>query len=56
MHISLTSERESGISAKVESSLYNNASEVAREASRPTPSPLKNLQTVARHFWYSHDI
>ena len=34
MHISLTSELESRIKAKVESGLYNNASEVIREALR----------------------
>ena len=32
MHISLTAELESRIKAKVESGLYNNASEVIREA------------------------
>ena len=34
MHISLTAELESRIKAKVESGLYNNASEVIREALR----------------------
>ncbi len=34
MHISLTNELESRIKAKVESGLYNNASEVIREALR----------------------
>ncbi|PLY04408.1 MAG: type II toxin-antitoxin system ParD family antitoxin [Desulfuromonas sp.] len=34
MHISLTPELESRIKAKVESGLYNNASEVVREALR----------------------
>lgn len=34
MHISLTEELESRIKAKVESGLYNNASEVVREALR----------------------
>ena len=34
MHISLTPELESRIKAKVESGLYNNASEVIREALR----------------------
>lgn len=34
MHISLTDELESRIKAKVESGLYNNASEVIREALR----------------------
>lgn len=34
MHISLTTELESRIKAKVESGLYNNASEVVREALR----------------------
>ena len=34
MHISLTSELESRIKSKVESGLYNNASEVVREALR----------------------
>lgn len=34
MHISLTSELEARIKAKVESGLYNNASEVIREALR----------------------
>jgi len=34
MHISLTSELESRIKLKVESGLYNNASEVVREALR----------------------
>lgn len=34
MHISLTTELESRIKAKVESGLYNNASEVIREALR----------------------
>ncbi|KXI26947.1 type II toxin-antitoxin system ParD family antitoxin [Paraglaciecola hydrolytica] len=34
MHVSLTSELESRIKAKVESGLYNNASEVIREALR----------------------
>lgn len=34
MHISLTSELESRVKAKVESGLYNNASEVIREALR----------------------
>lgn len=34
MHISLTSELESRVKAKVESGLYNNASEVVREALR----------------------
>jgi antitoxin ParD1/3/4 len=32
MHVSLTSELESRVKAKVESGLYNNASEVIREA------------------------
>ena len=34
MHISLTSELESRVKAKVKSGLYNNASEVIREALR----------------------
>jgi antitoxin ParD1/3/4 len=34
MHVSLTNELESRIKAKVESGLYNNASEVIREALR----------------------
>ena len=34
MHVSLTAELESRIKAKVESGLYNNASEVIREALR----------------------
>ncbi|MBD5770161.1 type II toxin-antitoxin system ParD family antitoxin [Marinomonas colpomeniae] len=34
MHVSLTSELEARIKAKVESGLYNNASEVVREALR----------------------
>ena len=34
MHISLTSKLESRVKAKVESGLYNNASEVIREALR----------------------
>lgn len=34
MHISLTAELESRVRAKVESGLYNNASEVIREALR----------------------
>ena len=34
MHVSLTSELESRVKAKVESGLYNNASEVIREALR----------------------
>jgi antitoxin ParD1/3/4 len=34
MHISLTSELESHVKAKVETGLYNNASEVIREALR----------------------
>jgi antitoxin ParD1/3/4 len=34
MHLSLTAELESRIKAKVESGLYNNASEVVREALR----------------------
>jgi len=34
MHISLTPELESRVKAKVESGLYNNASEVVREALR----------------------
>lgn len=34
MHISLTTELESRVKAKVESGLYNNASEVIREALR----------------------
>ena len=34
MHISLTSELESRVKSKVESGLYNNASEVVREAIR----------------------
>ncbi|MEE4145107.1 MAG: type II toxin-antitoxin system ParD family antitoxin [Halieaceae bacterium] len=34
MHVSLTSELEARIKAKVESGLYNNASEVIREALR----------------------
>ena len=34
MHISLTSELESRVKSKVESGLYNNASEVIREALR----------------------
>ena len=34
MHISLTDELESRVKAKVESGLYNNASEVVREALR----------------------
>ena len=34
MHISLTSELESRVKAKVETGLYNNASEVIREALR----------------------
>ena len=34
MHISLTAELESRVKAKVESGLYNNASEVIREALR----------------------
>lgn len=34
MHISLTNELESRVKAKVESGLYNNASEVIREALR----------------------
>ena len=34
MHVSLTPELESGVKAKVASGLYNNASEVIREALR----------------------
>ncbi|MCB5161475.1 type II toxin-antitoxin system ParD family antitoxin [Marinomonas algarum] len=34
MHVSLTSELESRVKAKVESGLYNNASEVIRDALR----------------------
>ncbi len=34
MHVSLTTELESRVKAKVESGLYNNASEVIREALR----------------------
>ena len=34
MHVSLTKELESAINQKVESGLYNNASEVVREALR----------------------
>lgn len=34
MHVSLTPELESRVKAKVESGLYNNASEVIREALR----------------------
>jgi len=34
MHVSLTTELESRVRAKVESGLYNNASEVVREALR----------------------
>lgn len=34
MHVSLTSELESRVKARVESGLYNNASEVIREALR----------------------
>ena len=34
MHISLTPELESAVKAKVQSGLYNNASEVVREALR----------------------
>lgn len=34
MHVSLTSELEARVKAKVESGLYNNASEVIREALR----------------------
>ncbi|MBL7004944.1 MAG: type II toxin-antitoxin system ParD family antitoxin [Gammaproteobacteria bacterium] len=34
MHVSLTNELESRVKAKVESGLYNNASEVIREALR----------------------
>jgi len=34
MHVSLTAELESRVKAKVESGLYNNASEVIREALR----------------------
>jgi antitoxin ParD1/3/4 len=34
MHVSLTAEPESQVKAKVESGLYNNASEVIREALR----------------------
>lgn len=36
MHISLTPELENAVKAKVQSGLYNNASEVVREALRQT--------------------
>ena len=47
MHISLTPELENAVKAKVQSGLYNNASEVIREALRP-PAPILHFTGHAR--------
>lgn len=46
MHVSLTPELESRIKAKVESGLYNNASEVIREALRFMDSHEEWIQEI----------
>lgn len=48
MHVSLTPERESAVKAKVSSGLYNNASEVVREALRQSLARDQENQWIAR--------
>lgn len=48
MHISLTPELEDAVKAKVASGLYNNASEVVREALRQSLVRERENQWVAR--------
>ena len=48
MHISLTPELENAVKAKVESGLYNNASEVIREALRQSLAREQENQWIAR--------
>ncbi len=48
MHISLTPELETAVKAKVASGLYNNASEVVREALRQSLARDQENQWIAR--------
>lgn len=48
MNISLTPELENAVKAKVESGLYNNASEVIREALRQSLAREQENQWIAR--------
>lgn len=48
MHISLTPELETAVKAKVSSGLYNNASEVVREALRQSLARDQENQWIAR--------
>lgn len=48
MHISLTPELENAVKAKVKSGLYNNASEVVREALRQSLSREREHEWLAR--------
>ena len=48
MHISLTPELENAVKAKVRSGLYNNASEVVREALRQSLSRERDNEWLAR--------
>lgn len=48
MHISLTPELENAVKAKVQSGLYNNASEVIREALRQSLAREQENQWLAR--------
>lgn len=50
MHVSLTPELEKAVRAKVESGLYNNASEVVREALR------ESLKQEADHQWLKREV
>ena len=49
MHISLTPELEEAVKAKVKSGLYNNASEVVREALR------QSLAREREHTWLARE-
>lgn len=49
MHVSLTPELEKAVRLKVESGLYNNASEVVREALR------QSLKQEADHEWLKRE-
>lgn len=49
MHVSLTPELESAVRQKVESGLYNNASEVVREALR------QSLKQELEHEWLKRE-
>ena len=50
MHVSLTPELEKAVRLKVESGLYNNASEVVREALR------LSLKQEADHEWLKREV